>query len=233
MFMMDKSKTNRRGASVMRKLVLMSVVCVWPFAVPAGALQIPDEIKSGPQVGELIPGPLHYLNINGGHAGSPHCLVCEFGLWPTVALFTHELPEPGKPLAILLQKLDAAVGKYHDARLRSFAVFQNDGYRTSALRRFIVFPNDEAAKEEQDRKELIGRLEKAAADLDLKNLVLCVSPAAGPEKYNINKDAEVTVLLYDKLKVVENYTLPKGRLDERYINSILASVDQLVGAKKQ
>jgi hypothetical protein len=158
--------------------------------------------------------------------------VCEYGLRPTVAVFTHEAPEPGKPLANLLQKLDAATVKYHDQRLRSFAVFLSDNYRTTDLRNFVVFPNEEAGKEEQDRKGVISNLEKFATELDLKNLVLCVGPSAGPEKYNINKDAEVTVLLYDKQKVVENYSLPKGRLNDRYINSILMSVDQLVGPKK-
>jgi hypothetical protein len=216
----------------MLRSLWVSTVCFGCFALAANALQVPDEIKSGPQANELIPGPFHYLNINGPHAGSPHCLVSEFGLRPTVAVFTHEAPEPGKPLGVLLQKLDAATAKHQEQSLRSFAVFLSDNYRTSDLRRFVVFPNDEAAKEEQDRKDLIGRLEKFATELDLKNLVLSVGPSAGPEKYNINKDAEVTVLLYDKLKVMENYSLPKGKLNERYINSILASVEQMLGVKK-
>ncbi len=201
------------------------------FTALTGAFaQIPEEVKSGPQAGEFLPGPFHYLNINGPFAGEMHSLDSEFGLRPTVVIFTHD-PGDSQPLTILLQKLDADVAKYHDAELRCFCVFLNEKYHDEDLRRFVVFPGNDAAKEEENRRELIGRLEKLSQDAALKNVILCAGPASGPKGYNINKEAEATVLLYKKLKVVENYALPKGRLNERYTNAILASVDQLVGGK--
>jgi hypothetical protein len=34
-----------------------------------------DDFKSGPQVGERLPGPFHPYNINGKMAGRANCLV--------------------------------------------------------------------------------------------------------------------------------------------------------------
>jgi hypothetical protein len=204
---------NYRGSSRWVTMRLFAASLGLFFFGALATAQVPEEIKSGPQAGEFLPGPFHYVNANGIFANRPHCLVCEYGLRPTVAIFTHET-EPSKPLADLLQKLDAAVAKYHDAGLRCFAVILTD----------------DVAKENA-RRELLAKLDKFALDANLKNVALCVGPAVGPEKYNINKDSEATVLLYSKLKVAENYPLTKRQLNERYINAILGSVDQLVGKK--
>src|SRR5262249_8806910 len=72
-------------------------------------------LESGPQAGEMIPGPFHYPNINGVHAGNPHCLVCEFGLRPAVLIFVREMASDKSPLAGLLQKLDATIERYKNS----------------------------------------------------------------------------------------------------------------------
>src|SRR5207244_4131956 len=92
------------------------------------AFQAGDKLKSGPQAGESIPGPFHLLNINGTYAGDPHCLVCEYGLKPVAAVFARSIPETGKPLANLLQKLDETVGKNQASEFRGFAAFLNPDY---------------------------------------------------------------------------------------------------------
>src|SRR5437879_5242718 len=78
-----------------------------------------EELKSGPQPGESIPGPFHYFNVNGPHASHPHCLVCEFGLRPVVLIFLRESPAAKPQLMNLLQRLDEAVGRYRNAELRA------------------------------------------------------------------------------------------------------------------
>ena len=75
------------------------------------------ELKSGPQPGESLPGPFHYLNVNGPHAGNPHCLVCEFGLRPSVLVFTREIPAEKSPLMDLIQRLDEAVDRHKNSEL--------------------------------------------------------------------------------------------------------------------
>jgi hypothetical protein len=198
----------RRCLSMVVSLLLASLACSVPCWADEG-------LKSGPQPGESIPGPFHFLNINGGHAGNPHCLVCEYGLKPTVVVFAREGSEGNKALAILLQKLDEAVGKHKNARLCSFAAFLS-----------------EAFTKEETRKDLVSRLEKAAADLELKQLILTVDGPTGPEGYKVNKGAEITVLLYQDHRVIANLAFPKDKFGEKDVGVILDEVNKLVAPKK-
>src|SRR2546422_3030667 len=50
--------------TILAVIVLLIVSC--------GILSAGAELKSGPQPGESIPAPFHYLNVNGSHAGNPH-----------------------------------------------------------------------------------------------------------------------------------------------------------------
>jgi hypothetical protein len=178
-------------------LVVMLFGSLWAYSQEA--------LKSGPQVGEFLPGPFHPLNLNGPHANNPHCLVCEFSLGPVVLVFTRDVTK----VAGLLQKLDDAVARHPVEGLRSFAVVLSDNF----------------AKEE-NQKEVAGSLGKSAAEL--KNLILAVAGPAGPENYNINKDAEVTVILYKKLKVVGSFAFAKDKLTDKEIGDILAATEKLV-----
>jgi hypothetical protein len=174
-----------------------------------------DQLKSGPQPGEFIPGPFHFLNVNGAHASSPHCLVCEFGLKPVVAVFVREVPtdlDKSKALFDLLTKLDDAVAAHQKAELCAFAVFLSKEY------------TDEAT-----RKPLVKRLEDVATKF--KQLVVSVGGAEGPDKYNLSNAAEVTVLLYSRSKVVANFAYGKDKLTDKDAETVLAAVEKMVPKK--
>jgi len=174
-----------------------------------------EAIKSGPQQGEPIAGPFHILNINGEHAGNLHCLVCEYGLKPTVVVFAHDSATGNKALGTLLQKLDEAVGRNKNARLRSFVVFLSE-----------EFPKEEG------RKDVVLKLQKLATDLELKQVILTVDGPTGPENYKLSKEAEVTVLVYRNHKVMANFTFAKDKLEEKDVGAMLDEVTKVVGAKK-
>ena len=169
-----------------------------------GSPGLAQELKSGPQPGELLPGPFHPYNLNGPFATHPHCLVCEFGPRPVVMVFARDATK----ITGLLQKLDEVVGRRRDVGLKAFAVILSPDF----------------AKEE-NRKEVIQSLEKTAADL--KNVILAVEGPDGPEKYRINKDADVTVILYRKLNVAANFAYAKDKLTDKEIGDILAAIDKL------
>jgi hypothetical protein len=173
----------------------------------SSAFQAGEQIKSGPQAGEPIPGPFHFLNINGAYAGDPHCLVCEYGNKPVGAVFARSLPETGKPLATLLQKLDETVGKNQASEFRGFCAFLSPDYAT-----------------EDTRKTLVQNLENAAKEL--KQFILCVG-ADSPDKYNINKDADVTVILYHNHKVVANFAYEKDKLGDKDVAAIVAAFQKM------
>lgn len=79
-----------------------------------------------------------------------------------------------------------------------------------------------AEDQEKAEKEL-----KALADKEkIKKVILAVEAPAGPPKYNIAKDADVTVLLYEKKKVKKNMAYEKGKLTEKEADAIAAAVKE-------
>jgi hypothetical protein len=170
--------------------------------VALGGVVVAADVKSGPQAGEKVPGPFHPLNVNGEDAGKKACLYCKAGDDPVVAIFARNADDAA------LQKLIAAVeestAKNSKAALNSFVVFCSD--------------ND----------KLEGKLKTLAEKAKLKNVVLAIESAEGPEKYGISKDADVTVLLYKERVVVANHTFGKGKLTEKDVEKVNADIAKLV-----
>jgi hypothetical protein len=191
-----------------RRLVVLASLLLLTAAI--GRPQAADTPKSGPQPGELIPGPFHPFNANGAYAGDPHCLVCEYGLRPVVAVFVREAGETSKPLVTLLQKHDEACGKHQDVGLAAFAVFLTG----------------DAAKVEAC-KDLVRRYEAAAKEADLKHVILAVDTPANVENYKLDKEAEITVTLYRGLRVEASFAFPKDGLSDKEIGAVLAAVQKL------
>ncbi len=54
----------------------------------------------------------------------------------------------------------------------------------------------------------------------------------GPPSYRLAKDAEVTVLMFVKQKVVANFALRSGELNDDKIKEVMNSLYRIVGEKK-
>jgi hypothetical protein len=156
-----------------------------------------EPLQSGPQVGDKMPGPFEPFNVTGPNAGEDCCLFCRFGNAPVVMVFARE---PNPQVANLLRKLDDAVGKHKAAELGSCAIFCT---KDAAVR---------------------PALKKLAADQELKHVVLATMEPEGPEGYALNKDADVTVVLYRGLGVKANHAIRKGELTDMAINAVLADL---------
>jgi hypothetical protein len=112
-------------------------------------------------------------------------------------------------LTSLVKKIDAETGKNKDKKMGSFVVFLS---------------SDE---------KLNDKLKELGSKEGIKNCILSsMETPAGPEKYNVAKDAEVTVVLYVKQKVVSNYAFKKGELNAAAIEKIVADVPKILPAKK-
>ncbi|HZZ79140.1 MAG TPA: hypothetical protein VFE62_11505 [Gemmataceae bacterium] len=159
-------------------------------------------IKSGPQVGENArPKPFFPLNINGPTPDEKQCLVCRNGNNPVAMIFARE---PSEQLTNLISKLDAETIKNSDKKMGSFAVFCNDS------------------------EGLAGKLRDLAKTQKLKSFTLAIDNVTGPEPYKIAKDADVTVVLYNKSKVIANYTFKKGELNAKSVDQIVSDVSKIV-----
>lgn len=174
------------------------------LALLAGGLTAGDAIKSGPQVGEQVPGPFHPLNCNGEFAGKKNCLYCQNGTNPVAMVFAREInPEVTK----LIKKIDGATAKNKASNMGSFVVFLSDS------------------------DQLPGKLKDLAAKEHVNNTILSVDNPAGPQKYNVAKNAAVTVVLYTNHTVKANFAFGKGGLKDKDIDTIVADVTKIVSTK--
>jgi|SRR5262245_34303237 len=167
----------------------------------AGVGAADAKVKSGPQVGEDLAGPFHPLNVNGKQAGKKHCLYCENGAAPVAMIFARDVSDP---LVSLIKKLDDAAEKNKDYSMGAFVVFVSDD------------------------KELEGKLKQVAEKQGLKKLVLSIDNEGGPQGYKVDKDAEVTVVLYKERNVKANHAFKKGELNGKAVDAVVADLTKIL-----
>ncbi len=185
----------------MRKMLFAAVV----VAAATLGVAFAGDVKSGPQTGDTVPGPFHPLNINGESAGQKACLYCKNGTNPVAVVFARsaDCPQTLK----LLKKLDQLTAQNEKAEMGSYAVYLSD--------------DDKVAD------QLASLVKKEG----LKNLVVSVDNPAGPAKYKISKDADITVLLYTEHKVKANHTFKKGEIKDSDIETIAKDVSKILPTK--
>lgn len=188
--------------------------------------------KSGPQKGSVLPAPFDAFVVKGKIAkGRQHCLICENGLKPAVLVFAREPQKDGdEALKSLLEKLDQAVETHAEAYLGTYVVFLSPDARSSVTEP----PNediDKLVEETKKRKELLTRLEARAEPL--KNAVVAAFPDEGPKGYSVNAKAEVTVIFYHKLKVIDNWAFEPGKLSEESVAALMKKVDETLKVAKK
>jgi hypothetical protein len=112
-------------------------------------------------------------------------------------------------LTSLVKKLDAAIADHKDAKMGSFVVVMTD-----------------------DTDKMEKALKDMAEKEKLTKVVLTIDSPAGPEDYKISKDADVTVLLYNKKKVVKNLAFAKGKFDSKAVDAIAGDLKSILPEKK-
>src|SRR4051812_15399012 len=79
------------------------------------------------------------------------------------------------------------------------------------IKSFVVLLNDDESIEDQ--------LKSLADKNAIKKTVLTKDNVAGPPGYKIAKDAEVTVIFYNKRKVEANHAFRKGEFDSKAVEA--------------
>ncbi|GIW80275.1 MAG: hypothetical protein KatS3mg105_2082 [Gemmatales bacterium] len=120
-------------------------------------------------------------------------------------IFAREISDP---LTSLVKKVNEATAKHSDARLGSFVVFVN--------------AND----------DLEAKVKKLAETHKIdKTILSTMSTPSGPPKYKVAKDADVTVILYNKRVVKANYAFEKGKLTDADVQKILNDLPKILSDK--
>jgi hypothetical protein len=89
---------------------------------------------------------------------------------------------------------------------------------------FVVMLSDDEKMEE--------KLKELAEKEKFKKLVLTLDTPQGPPKYKIAKDADVTVILYDRKKVKKNFAYEKGKMTDKDVDAVLVAVKEILPEKK-
>jgi hypothetical protein len=164
------------------------------------------EVTSGPQPGERLPGPFSPLNVTGEDAGQKQCLVCKNGANPVVMVFARcaDCPQTRK----LIKAVDEATAKHAAHDMGSFVVVLTD-----------------------DEEKTVAGLKEFADKEKIKKTILSTDSPAGPPKYKLSKDADVTVVLYTRHEIKANHAFKPGELKDKDIEAIIADVAKIVPAK--
>src|SRR5260370_7684874 len=78
---------------------------------------------------------------------------------------------------------------------------------------------------------LKGKITKIGQDQNIKDTNLAIDNPAGPQKYNVSKDADVTVVLYLDHEVKANYAYKKGDLTEKDIEKVVNDLPKILPSK--
>ncbi len=170
-------------------------------ALAVFGLAFASEIKSGPQVGSGV-GAFHPFNVFNAESSDlcnkENCIVCQYGSKPVALVFARQA---SKPVAELVKKLDAEVGKVGQEKMGAAVVFLSS---------------------EDNIKQTVSQI---AEKTKVKNVSLAVDGPTGPQSYKISKDAEVTVILYNKKKVVANHACEK--FDSKSVETVVADLSKI------
>jgi hypothetical protein len=118
-------------------------------------------------------------------------------------IFAREISDN---LTSLVKKIDAETAANKKARMGSFVVFCTD---------------DEGLEK---------KLKDLAEKENLKNCILTIDNPAGPKAYKIAKDADVTVILYDRQNVKSNHAYRRGELNSKAFNEVMADLKKMLSS---
>jgi len=183
----------------MKKLVAASLAFL---AAAVAAVGIAEEVKSGLELGAR-PSPFNVKDCSGPSKGTSLCYRCKYGNRPTAAIFTRTIDDN---VTNLIKELDGVVGKNEEKKMAAFVVLLSEN------------PDKEEAK-----------LTELASKNNIKNVPLTVFDGqAGPPEYKIAKDADVTVMMWNKSEVKANTSLAKGKLDKKTAAAVIKDTEKIL-----
>ena len=175
------------------------------FLLMGAAVRAEDPCVSGLPAGQR-PGPYSFLVATGKERGQLTCYVCETAEKPAVIVFART---PSKELGELVAALDKAVADPKNTPLRGWVTFLS---------------NDQPKMDPQ----VVDWGKKHA----VKVMPLGVfEDADGPPAYRLNKDADATVLVFVKQKVVANFAFRIGEITEKARGEVLKAVPKTLEKK--
>lgn len=159
------------------------------------------ELRSGLTPGQR-PGPYSAVIVTGPQRGQSCCYICETGDKPAVVLFARTL---SAPLGKLVHRIDRTMADPKMTDLRGWVTFLSD-----------------------NQPDLDPKIVQWSQHHAIRSVPLGVfEDAGGPPAYRLAGEADVTVLLFVKQKVVANFTFRTGELTDDKIAEVMKSLAQI------
>ena len=184
-----------------RQRWLACVVLLATFT--SAAAQTP--LRSGLPTG-VRPGPYSALVCTGPQRGQQHCFICETEDRPAVIVFARSLSDATGKLA---HRLDRALADHKAADLRAWVTLLADDHTN------------------MDPKVVAWAKQHAVGTVP----VGVFEDVGGPPSYRLTRDADVTVLLSVKQRVVANFAFRAGELTDARIDEVMRALPRIVGKK--
>lgn len=161
------------------------------------------DLQSGLQVGDYADA-FYVTDVTGPSAGENLCYKCQYGARPVVSIFARRMDDDVKKL---IKQIDDVVGQhYDDERMAAFVVLLTD-------------------QPKQHKKVLID----TAIEQKLRNTPLTTyRKSAGPGKYRIHEDADVTVMMWVDSDVKSNHSFAQGTLTDDAIKLVVAATAKIL-----
>jgi len=181
------------------------LLCICFALTLALSLRAEDPCISGVPVGKR-PGPYSFLVATGKERGQQTCYICEQheGNKPAAVVFARSTSDR---LGKLLGKLEAAGAEKKDSGYRVWMTLLAEKADLDALAKW--------AQKEGLKTVPVGAYEDAD----------------GPPSYKLHKDADVTVILFTKQKVIANFAFRPGELTDKRIEEVVKVVPHLFEKK--
>lgn len=172
-----------------------------------------------------------------------HCLVCEAGLNPVVAVFTRTEPAAltdDSPLGKLIKALGRPT--VNDGTTRDPGGFVAK-HRAANAAAFVIFltlekpyPEDERGDATKGlvRQEQAQALKSAAEQLQAPGVPLGLAAAQSPstQAWKLAPDTETAVVVYNRMKLVNRWNFgPTNPLTDEAITEIIQTADTAAGGK--
>jgi hypothetical protein len=189
--------------------------------------------------------------------GKIHCLVCEYGLAPVIAIFVRADPStlPGdKGVAELIKRVNDQIPKHRSDKLAAFVMFlrveggtkevavkvkQEDGSEVETqVKTDREFPDEEPLEKREKTVKAIQDF-AAAVNAPYVPMGLAADKSKAVTDWKLDEKNEVTVVVYDRMHLVGSpFTFEKAsdvtneKIDE-ILKAAIGSFTEVPEAKKK
>ncbi len=178
--------------------------------------------------------------------GKIHCLVCEHGLSPVVAVFVRgnvalDKVQVTDGLSKLIKGTDTLIPKYRSDKLAGFAMFLKlEGGKKAVpvkdpvpggpenIEVDLEYPHDEM------RDAKAAEVKNYAGVVGAENVPFGLHPdkSVSITAFGIGDATPVTVILYNRLRTVQRWELKLDELTDEKVAEVLAATEEMIRGKK-